>query len=156
MFFKRDKHAEDIEARELPEKPGAVNYNIPASAQTYPYQRSYEKPREDFAPLFVKVEKYRDLLATIAEMKMFVSSMRQLFVVINDLEALRSDAHKIMRATVQRMEKSVIEVDSELLRPKGFTLDVPASETEVHQIEDSLTDIQKQMSALKRELEGMK
>ncbi len=153
MFFKRGREGDNAGAN-MPENQAPytpVSYSPPV------FESMYEKPREDYAPLFVKVEKYRDVLATIAEIRMFVSSTKQLFAVVNDLEALRSDAHKIMRATVQRMEKALIEIDTELLRPKGFeTPDIQRSELEIQQIEDSLTDIQKQMSALKRELEGMR
>ncbi|MBI5061036.1 MAG: hypothetical protein HZB67_01870 [Candidatus Aenigmarchaeota archaeon] len=157
MFFKRDKH-DDSGINDMPVAPMPENlsYNPPYNPPYNPVAFERYEKKQDYAPLFVKVEKYRDVLATIAEIRMFVSSMKQLFAVINDLEALRSDAHKIMRATVQRMDKALIEIDTELLRPRGFEIDLPASETEVHQIEDSLTDIQKQMTALKRELEGMR
>jgi GTP1/Obg family GTP-binding protein len=146
MFFKRKKDdVDDIKE--------AMAGPVPEFQEIHQY---HEKPREDFAPLFVKVEKYRELLAAIAEIKMFISGMKQLFVIINDLEALRTDANKIMRATIQRLEKSITEIDSELLRPRGFEVEFPAAEIEVHQIEDSLTELQKQMASLKRELEGMK
>jgi hypothetical protein len=35
-------------------------------------------------------------------------------------------------------------------------MQLPTGEIEVHQIEDSLTDLQKQLATLKRELEGMR
>jgi len=138
------------QAPQLPMTPAEMNDDY------YGKRDYYEKPKEDFAPLFVKVEKYREALAAIAEMKVFVSGMKQLFVVVNDIEALRTDAMKIMRATVQRLDKAIIEIDTELLRPKGFEMQLPTGEIEVHQIEDSLTDLQKQLATLKRELEGMR
>jgi len=154
MFFKRKKDEDVDDIRE------AISGSSMPSMSTMPGMPEapeyYEKPREDFAPLFVKVEKYREALAAIAEIKMFISGLKQLFAVINELEALRSDANKIMRATIQRLEKSIIEIDTELLRPKGFEMDFPTGEIEVHQIEDSLTELQKQIASLKRELESMR
>ncbi len=107
------------------------------------------------APLFVKVEKYREVLSDIQEMKVFIYGMKQLFGVLSELEAVRGDALKILRATVQRLEKNVTEVDSELLRPKGFELEAQG-EMEIRHIEDSLSDLQKQLASLKKELQELR
>jgi len=56
---------------------------------------------------------------------------------------------------MQRLERSVIEMDAELLRPQGVTMTEEKS-SEVTHIESSLTDLQKQLMDLKRELQGMK
>src|SRR3989338_3240945 len=90
---------------------------------------SMEEPSEEFiedkherevssAPLFVKVEKYQNVLGSINEMRTFVSSMKQLFNVLYELETVRNESLKIMRAKIQRLEKTLFEIDNELLRPK--------------------------------------
>lgn len=107
------------------------------------------------APLFIKVEKYRDILSSLQELKTFVSSVKQLFTVMHELETVRSDALKIMRASIQRLEKSLIEIDSELLRPKGFEFP-ETSDVEIRHVESSLGDLQKQIVALKRELQEIR
>ena len=105
------------------------------------------------APLFVKVEKYQSVLSDIAEIKAFISSMKNLFNVFQELENVRQDSLKMLRATIQRLEKSVIEIDSELLRPKGI---VSAGSDNIQHIEDSLTELQKQLGMLKSELESIR
>ncbi|MFH0832512.1 MAG: hypothetical protein V1900_02210 [Candidatus Aenigmatarchaeota archaeon] len=115
-----------------------------------------ERPREESAaPLFVKVEKYREILNDIQEMKVFVSGLKQLFNIIHELETVRSDALNILRTTTQRLEKSIIEIDSALLRPRGLEIE-PHGEAEVSHIEDSLQDLQRQLSLLRKDLQGLK
>lgn len=113
-----------------------------------------EVKREISAPLFVKVEKYREILSSVQEMKIFISGVRQLFNILNELEAVRSDTIKIMRATVQRLEKGVLEIDTELLRPRGLVAE--ARGEEATHIESSLEELQRQLGDLRRELQEMK
>mgnify|MGYP001589668780 CR=1 FL=1 len=151
MFFKRKPHEEKQEK----------HYEEIKKSMDLPIEPSYE---EEFierkepvsAPLFVKVEKYQNVLASMNEMRSFVSSMKQLFNVLYELETVRNDSLKIMRATVQRLEKSLMEIDSALLRPKGIELSMPYTEGEVHHMEDSLGELQRQLSDLRRELQELK
>ncbi len=140
---------------------------VSAGEQTQPFPREEFDEREfkeelpaaeyrESAPLFIKVEKYRDILSSLQELKTFVSSVKQLFTVMHDLETVRSDALKIMRASIQRLEKSLIEIDSELLRPKGFEMPEMSSDVEIRHVESSLGDLQKQIAALKRELQEIR
>lgn len=109
------------------------------------------------APLFVKVDKYREILSGIQEMKIFVSGTRQLFNVLHELETVRTDAINIMRATIQRLEKSIVEIDSELLRPRGVGVsDVVQGNVEAQHLEDSLTELQTQLAGLRKELQELK
>lgn len=113
------------------------------------------REREESAPLFVKVEKYRDILKGMQEMKVFVSGVKQLFNIIHELESVRADALNILRATVQRMERGITEIDSELLRPRGLEIE-PHGEPEISHIEDSLADLQRQLAMLRKELQELK
>ena len=150
MFFpKKEKKKEVAEIKEvmdpMPPEPPPPEY-IPQ----VPHDR-------DFAPLFVKVDKYKETLTTIQEMKIFVSGIKQLFTILHELETVRTDAVKIMRATIQRLERNLLEMDTELLRPKGFELsELRHEDLEVHNIEDSLGDLQKQLASLRKELQDLK
>ena len=111
--------------------------------------------RETGAPLFVKVDKYRDIIKSVQEMKLFVASTKQVFTVLHEIESLRADTLNVLRATIQRLERSITEIDTELVRPHGVSVAAEES-TEVTHIESSLNDLQKQLLDLKRELSEMK
>ncbi len=114
--------------------------------------------RQDFsAPLFIKVDKYKEVLSTVQEIKLFISVLKQFFAVIHEAEAVKSNAISIMQATIQRVEKSITEIDTELLRPKGISISEMGGATpEIMQLENTLTDMQKQISNLRQHLQGAK
>ena len=147
MFFKKEKR-DDI--REI--KDAVINDSIDDLIKPVPQ----EVQRESTAPLFVKVDKYREVLTHVQEMKIFISGIKQLFGLLNELEAVRSDALKIFRATMQRLENSIAEMDSELLKPRGLNLSDISGEKDMMHIEDSLSDLPKQLMELPRGLREMK
>ncbi len=143
MFFKKDRSREVREIKEIVDMPEEEMPHMPVVE------------RETGAPLFVKVDKYRDIIKTIQELKLFVASTKQVFAVLQDVENLKADALNVLRATVQRLERSILEIDSELLRPHGVGIAETKSQ-EVGHLESSLEELQKQLLELKRELQDMK
>jgi polyhydroxyalkanoate synthesis regulator phasin len=170
MFFakkNRDKDIQDIKRamdddtsesdfRDLPELPEPDYEEMPLPPMARP-PAPVQRKEQMIAPLFVKVDKYRELLTTVHEMKLFVSGVKQIFNILQDLENVRTETLKVMRASVQRLERSVLEMDTGLLRPRGVDFsEMIESETEVRHIEDSLTDLQNQIASLRRELQDLK
>ena len=151
MFFRKEKKDDISEIK------NAVMSDDLHDVDDFLKPAPREIQRESGAPLFVKVEKYREVLTRVQEMKIFVSGVKQLFNVLSEIESVRADALKIFKVTVQRLENSIAEIDSELLKPRGLDLgDVSYGETEVRHIEGSLSDLQKQLMDLRRELQEMK
>ena len=152
MFFSKDRKREIHDIKKVMDMPDYEELPAPA---VMPSPKSQFKERESAAPLFVKVDKYRDIITSIHEMKLYVSSTKQVFSVLQEIESLRADTLNVLRATMQRLERSVIEMDSELLRPQGVAMSEEKS-SEVTHIESSLSELQKQLLDLKRELQGVK
>ncbi|HLC77251.1 MAG TPA: hypothetical protein VJH04_03545 [archaeon] len=143
MFFKKDKGRDVKEIKKMMDEHEEEMPEMPAVE------------RETGAPLFVKVDKYRDIIKTIQELKLFVASTKQVFDVLQEADNLRADALNVLRATVQRLERSILEIDAELLRPHGVGITETKSD-EVGHLESSLEELQKQLLDLKRELQGMR
>lgn len=144
MFFKKKERDDISEIKQAMIEPLEPEEELPSFI---------EEHKE--APLFVKVEKYRDIISTLSEMKGFVGSIKQLYGVIHEAEMVRSDALKILRNSIQRLEKNIYELDSELLRPRGFMVEAKETETEISHIEDSLGDLQRQIAMLKKEIQEL-
>ena len=147
MLFSK-KQRESAERAALPEHAGFVPQPKPMAIQI--------KVEKESAPLFVKVDKYKELLVILQEMKMFSEGIKKLLSLINEMEAARNDAIKMIRASAQRLEKSILEMDGELLRPKGIDLEISQSDMEMRHIESSMSELQGQLLTLKKELEGMR
>ena len=158
MFFhKKTKVRQDMrdikEAMEAPEEMPSLEQPPAMERQTFSQPPAANTP----APLFVKVDKYREMLITVRELKLFLSSAKQVFATLHELESLRNDAINIMRANIQRMEKSVMEMDSTLLKPHGVSMaELGIAQAEVRSIDTTLTDLQRQLEDLRAELQGQK
>lgn len=143
-YYGRENPAEELR-RTAPQEPARHEEDaVPAA------------PARGSAPLFVKIEKYYDILKDVQEMKTFLSGTKHLYQILEEVENVRNDTLKIMRATIQRLEKSVVEMDSGLLRPMEGQYPTPQEAPEVRHIEGSLNELQSQLDVLKKELQSMK
>ena len=167
-FFRRKPEPKPYNAEEI--KQAVAREELPTASmsppvqpmQSNPPQMHYEKPMfqedihiPDTAPLFVKIERYREIVASLNESKRFLSSMKQMFLVMNELQGIQQDSMNMLKASIQRLEKSLEWIDQSLLRPAGFE-EMPHGELEVKQIETSLVDLQREIESLRRDLEKIK
>lgn len=106
------------------------------------------------APLFVKVEKYKEIVGSVNETKRFLTGIKQLFLVMNELQGIQQDSINMLKTSVQRLEKSIEWVDHSLVRPIGFE-EPPHGEMEVRQIEQSLLELQREISNLRKDLDRL-
>ena len=112
------------------------------------------EPNKESAPLFVKVDKYKETLINLQEIRILINGIKNVFSLFTEIETVKNDALKLLRVTLQRIEKNVIELDSGLLRPHDVSIKVD-KESEVKHIEDSLSQLHEQISTLKTEIEKM-
>jgi len=106
----------------------------------------------EYAPLFVKVDKYREIVASVREVQSFVSSIKHIFSLLNEAENARNKALDMLKSSVNRLERGISWVDKSLLRPVGFK-ELPHGELEVRHIEESLSELQRELHSLRREMD---
>ena len=113
-----------------------------------------KKEEKSTAPLFIKVDKYKDMVANLEEIRVLLRGMKQIFSMFSEIERIRDDSLKILRATLQRIERNIIAIDSYMLKPPELKLET--EEPEKSKIEESLMDLHKQLKAIKEELEKVR
>ena len=152
-FFRRHEKKDIDEIKEAVNEPDEYeSYH----EEYQPAVTKAEQPeREIFAPLFVKVDKYKESLVNLQEVKVLVDGIKNIFSILSEIEDVRKDALNTLRVTLQRIEKNIIELDTELLRPGNVKLDV-GTEPDTRHIEDSLSQLHKQLDSLKGEMEKIK
>jgi len=115
---------------------------------------SKEVSKGEALPLFVKLEKYEEIVSKIKEMRSYLDAVRQSFSLLAELEMIRNDALKIVSSTITRFERMVIEMDAELVKPGS--LESEFKEPDIEHLDNALTDLQNQIKALRSELESLK
>jgi hypothetical protein len=140
-LFGRKKVEEKIpeEFKELIEKPEPVKEEI-------------VKPT--VAPLFVKLERYGNILEAINEIKMTVLKIKNALTILSDLDNLRNENLKLIKDATDAMESRVGLLDSEFLKPSGLEEKLPP-EVYAEGLEDVLDNLKTQVGQLKAELESI-
>lgn len=132
----------------LPPKPE----NIEKPKEIKP-EREAERPM--FAPLFVKIDRYRQILNAIGYLKTSMVIIRNSLLTLNELDKAREETMKIIQEALEKTEKKISELDSELVRPSGYhELEKPEYQ-DVETIEATIADLKGQIEQLKSEVESM-
>lgn len=136
----------------LPAIPQTQFQPLPARQQPEPKaERMPERPTA--APLFVKVDRYRHVLSTIASLKSSLSTIKSSLAALDQIDKLKGDAVDVISQMVSKLDQKLAVLDSDLLRPAGYHDTGEASEySDVRGIEATVSDLQGQIEQLRSEL----
>ena len=160
MFFQHKEKEEQKPDHDVQNIKNAVSEDkIPEHDKEHYISKKEELPvptkESGSAPLFVKVDKYHEILKNVQEMKMFLAGSKQLYTILAEIEGIRNDALKVLRGTIQKLERNVTEIDSEFIRPGEMTNPTTQQSPDVRQVEGSLDELQDQLNSLKKELKTL-
>jgi hypothetical protein len=170
-FFKKRKE-EDVEeikniveSRKVPDEflenpmEEEMPMEIPESTELAepevekPILMPMEEKRPAFAPLFVKIERYRSVLNAIADLKAMVVAIKNALELQKQIEGLKDENRRLFETAINKIDKKIVMLDSEFLRPKGYEEEFPPSIHETEGLEGVVTDLKKQIEGLKSELQ---
>lgn len=130
---------------------------LPAPIQMPPPPPLPEKPREEvkeerpaFAPLFVKLDRYRQILMLLSELKTTIAAIKNTFTVLNELKKIEDESTKLLQKAVDKVDKKLVALDTQFLRPSGFEEEFP---TEAEELGDVLSSLKSEVEQLKSELQ---
>lgn len=110
--------------------------------------------RPHFAPLFVKINRYREVLKTIENLKSILLGLKDLLDVMQQLDKIRSDSKNLLQKNIQELLKNVAALDKEFVRPKGIETEqiVPMG---AERVESYVDELQREIDNLKSQLQRM-
>lgn len=116
-----------------------------------------EKPREEikeekpvFAPLFIKLDRYRQILMLLSDLKTTIATIKNTFTVLNELEKIEEEGTKLLQKAIDKVDKKLVALDTQFLRPSGFEEEFP---TEAEELGDVLSSLKSEVEQLKNELQ---
>jgi len=136
------------EKREIPMPPMAVK--IPEPVEEEPVEA--KKETSQFAPLFIKLDRYKNILRQMAELKMIVVTIKNTLAMITEMDKLKADSMKMIQDAVARIDKKLVTLDQEFLKPSGYHDMIPQQMAR-QDLQDELDALRNQIEALKFEME---
>jgi hypothetical protein len=118
-------------------------------------EQAQEKEQSpSFAPLFVKLTRYKQILSTLNYLKMSINLIKNQLAILSELDKLREENIKLLDSTTKRVGERLSTLDSEFMRPSGFMEEIPEMQMQdVESLESTLTDLKSQIEHLKSEVE---
>jgi len=86
------------------------------SASQSPNPSSVESIPES-APLFVKLDRYRNVLNTISDLRNTVSKVRNAFELFSEMERVKAENLRVIEAVMQKVESRIVDLDAEFMKP---------------------------------------
>lgn len=170
FFSKKPKQEEEmkkikkaVEAKDIPEKESEMlPENLPELPGQMPEMPERIKPEIPeitpqeptvSAPLFVKIEKYRNVLNTLNDLKTTVLMLKNALVVQKELERTRDENVNLIQSGINKIDKKLLALDAEFLRPRGYIEQLPTHIHESEGLEGAVDNLKSQIDDLKSELE---
>jgi hypothetical protein len=115
-----------------------------------------ESERPSFAPLFIKIDRYRQILNSIGNLKTAMIMIKNSLVTIVELDKARDETFKLIQDAIEKLDKKLSTLDQELVRPSGYHEIVETPEyQDVETVEATIADLRGQIEQLKTELENV-
>lgn len=106
------------------------------------------------APVFIKLNKYRQVLSTINHLKMNLNIIVNQLSVLNELDKLRDENINMMKNALDKVNDNIAKLDSNFMRPSGHTEHVSDMKmNDVENLEGTIDDLRTQIDVLKSEVE---
>lgn len=109
-----------------------------------------------YAPLFVKIDRYRSILSSLGTIKGTIGLVRNSFAALSELDKARQQTMGLIQSALEKIDKKLGALDNELVRPTGFNTQAsPEEYQDVHNVEATVADLKGQIQQLKNELQQL-
>jgi hypothetical protein len=150
-LFGRKKEEIEKEIKDIEEIKKTIE---PIEALPKIEEKIPEPERPAFAPLFVKLDRYKIILDSLTELRTMITAIKNAFASLIELETLKRENLKIIQNAIGKVERRLAALDSEFLRPAGYEEEV-APEVYTSELEPSIADLKSQVEKLKSELKSI-
>ena len=78
--------------------------------------------------------------------------LKNALAIQRQIEGLRDENRKFLELAANKIDKKIVSLDTEFLRPRGFEEEFPPATYETEGLEGVVDDLKKQIEGLKSEL----
>jgi len=154
------KRNESMDMHGVPQSVLNLEYREPALGpedvkDSVPDELHMVEPLPDkarFAPLFVKVDRYREILESINKMKANIVNVQSMLSIEKQISDMKSQVDSELEKEVQELKLIVNALDKELVRPKAVEPYIMPKPSDVAKMETYVSDLQNELSKLQSQV----
>ncbi len=109
-----------------------------------------ETPR--ITPIFVRIDKYRDILERVNDLKKTVNNIQNLLKIRKEMHIVNSKSDEILERALEKFWEATNHFSREFTFPRGIKYVKPKIEMKV---DDSILKLSQELERLKSELERL-
>ena len=148
--IKKKRFVPPVKVKEISDM---LEMKAPLAEQKKEY-KTKEPSKPTFAPLFVKLTRFKEILSTLKYLKTTVNSIKRQLSVLNKLEKLKEENLNLLNSDIKKVSDQLHKLDSEFTRPSGYIEDIPELQMQdVESLESTIVDLKEQIEQLKSEVE---
>ncbi len=106
----------------------------------------------EFAPLFVKIDKYEEILQDLEIVRGSLEDLKMLIELMNELDQVKRSGMSELTRGISGLADTLVNMDSKFIRPEGTEEAVREPESEVgrnvRELEESLRSIRDELERL--------
>ncbi|MGC9310754.1 MAG: hypothetical protein ACP5E4_03460 [Candidatus Aenigmatarchaeota archaeon] len=119
-------------------------------------EETIREAQGEFAPLFVKVGKYRETIQILDELDTYLRSMEKLFALVGELEKIRVMNISTLEKMYKKSLSATARLSAGLLKPKGMHIEGREEEkVDLARLDDVITELNKELGLLREEVEKL-
>lgn len=111
-----------------------------------------ELSQEPGAPLFIKIEKYEDVIQRLEDLKNELKTLTRLLSLHSEIEELKTDIFSRIKDSVSSLTNVLISMDEIFVKPERPDITEAGVNKEEHGVEEQILDLGEELRHLKREL----
>ena len=95
------------------------------------------------------------MLNLLNDLKTTVIVIKSAILIQKEVERLGSENRNLIESAINKIDKKILSLDSEFMRPRGFEEETTPTLRESRDLEGVVDDLKKQIGDLKSELKGI-
>ena len=136
--------------RKKPEKEGkkvAETPKVEEKIELRPEKEKIEKLEKKEVPLFVKLERYEEILSALNKLKLNLQDLLNALSVLQEVERVREANLRMLQESLNKLREGIDYFDSQFTRPISLKLSLR---------EEDLKKVEKRINKLRSSLEKVK
>ena len=109
-----------------------------------------KKEKEEYSiPLFVKIERYEEILSVLDELKILIRDVSNAISMLNEIEKMRSENLEVIQRSFEKLREKIEYFDSKFKKPRIMKESI--SKEEISSIEENLNKLKSELEKMKLE-----